>query len=299
MYLAIIGPALIGISAACISWWLGWRVGDVFPGLQGWWSRQSRARDVLRRLAKPERLDETGKSAAVFSLSAIRPTWIGMIVGLVGAMAAKDWLVSPVLFLLAYVVGRVQQTHQEGAQWEKDAADAAALIEGFRSVFAVRHTQFGGLEEAAKMIPDGRVAAAVRHAVAMNRLGRSVEECWRSMRDINNPFLNDFIFILERIELADAALTDQNLRGLLARVERRQQRANRARVVLSRVRGTARLLQGGLLAALLVSLVVNLWRSYWLGSINTRIMFLLIAGAVALVTVYLEQQYVLLQEEIS
>ncbi len=222
-----------------------------------------------------------------------------MIVGLVGATAAKDLLVSPVLFLLAYVVGRVQQTHQEGAQWEKDAADAAALIEGFRSVFAVRHTQFGGLEEAAKMIPDGRVAAAVRHAVAMNRLGRSVEECWRSMRDINNPFLSDFIFILERIELADAALTDQNLRGLLARVERRQERANRARVVLSRVRGTARLLQGGLLAALLVSLVVNLWRSYWLGSINTRIMFLLIAGAVALVTVYLEQQYVLLQEEIS
>jgi len=297
-------PAAAGLGVASLGWllldWLASLLGRLKQRFQ-----HSRQANALTRLAAVMQGDlvealPAGNSTrrSVVSLPALFPILVAAA-GLVGAIVASDWLLSPALLLIGLWGAYMFRTYQGKSERRQDADHIQSLIETFSSVWMVRQSVFAALEEGVCLLPDGAVRDVIVEADNRYRLNAALVECLAPLHRLRSPHLDEFAYILERVATSDLEVTAEMLAQLKTRVKNQRARENRARVTTARLRSMVRVMQGALGAALVASLTLGLWRAYWLETFGHRLLFMaLVLGGIGM-SAYFEGRVNNLGEELS
>lgn len=173
----------------------------------------------------------------------------------------------------------------------------AELINSFRSVFRLRPTVFSALEEANKKIPPP-TGTAVNHAVTTFYVTSLPRRALDELRlRIDDPYMNQFIYILERGEDAkhDDILTA--LEGLMLRLRRAREMRDQSEVNMTVVSGQTRIIQ--LIAVTLVTVVgiVPMLRVAY-ESMAGQMVFLFFATIGVVTSWYIENKATKLKERV-
>jgi hypothetical protein len=138
--------------------------------------------------------------------------------------------------------------------------EVAELVVAFRSVFRVRPTVFSALEEANRKI-EPPVGTAVSHAVTtfyVTSLPRRALDELRAR--VENPYMDQLIYILERGEDAKHEDILSALEGLIARLRRARDLRDQSEVNLTVINGQTRIIQMIAIAAVLLVGIIPAFR---------------------------------------
>lgn len=128
------------------------------------------------------------------------------------------------------------------------------LVAAFKSVFRIRPTVFSALEEANKKIP-APTGAALAHAVTTFYVTSLPRRALDELRErIKDPYMEQFIYILERGEDSKHDDIMGALEGLLHRIKRAKEIRDQSEVSMTVINGQTRIIQ---IISLLIVLVVG------------------------------------------
>lgn len=171
------------------------------------------------------------------------------------------------------------------------------LVHQFRSVFRIRPTVFSALEEANRKI-DAPTGAAVSHAVTTFYVTALPRRAFDELRlRIENPYMDQFIYILERGEDAKHEDILEALDGLLKRLRRARDVRDKSEVNMTVISGQTRIIQ--LIAVSLVTIVAiapGLRLAY--ESPIGQIVFLVIASVGVITSWYIDRKSQSLRERV-
>jgi hypothetical protein len=171
------------------------------------------------------------------------------------------------------------------------------LVNAFRSVFRIRPTVFSALEEANKKI-EPPVGTAVAHAVTTFYVTALPTRAFSELRDrIANPYMDQFVYILERGEDARHDDIMSALQGLLQRLRRARELRDHSEVNLTVVNGQTRIIQ--LIAVTLVMVVgavPTLRQAY--ESVSGQLIFVVIASVGVLTSWIIDGRSAALKERV-
>jgi len=127
------------------------------------------------------------------------------------------------------------------------------LMNAFRSVFRIRPTVFSALEEANRKIGPP-VGNAVDHAVTTFYVTAMPRRAFSELRDrIDNPYMDQFVYILERGEDAKHEDVMKALTGLQERLRRAREIRDHSEVNMTVITGQTKIIQ--LIAVGLVTVI--------------------------------------------
>lgn len=119
----------------------------------------------------------------------------------------------------------------------------AELVPSFRAVFRIRPTVFSALEEANRKVPPP-VGSAVSHAVTTFYVTSVPRRALEELRlRITNPYMEQFIYILERGEDAKHEDILTALDGMLMRLRRARDIRDHSEVNMTVINGQTRIMQ--------------------------------------------------------
>ena len=224
----------------------------------------------------------TGRST--FSIRYAFPL-MSLAAGLLAAVVAWDWLLSPWLAALGYLGFRGMQAGRQQATGEAVGDDLERLLNSFRSIWSVQASLFGALEDAAGDLEPGAVQAAVRQAADRARTGMAVEESLTPLCGLPSRVARQVAYVLEQLPNSDEVTGRRVLDELEVRLRRARRLRERAGTVLVLTRLTLRALQVANGVAIVVALTLPLWADFFTASIGRRMTFiaatLMVAGGSA------------------
>jgi hypothetical protein len=136
----------------------------------------------------------------------------------------------------------------------------AELVPSFRAVFRIRPTVFSALEEANRKVPPP-VGAAVGHAVTTFYVTSIPRRALDELRArIQNPYMEQFIYILERGEDAKHEDILVALDGMLNRLRRARDIRDHSEVNMTVINGQTRMMQFIAIATVTIVGVVPTFR---------------------------------------
>jgi Flp pilus assembly protein TadB len=133
------------------------------------------------------------------------------------------------------------------------SAQVSELVSAFKSVFRIRPTVFSALEEANRKMPPP-VGTAVAHAVTTFYVTSMPQRAFNELRArIQDPYLDQFVYILERGEDARHEDIVNALNDLQLRLRRAREMRDQSEVNMTVISGQTRIIQ--MIAVFLVSVV--------------------------------------------
>lgn len=173
----------------------------------------------------------------------------------------------------------------------------ADLVASFKSVFRIRPTVFNALEEANKKIPRP-VGPAVAHAVTTFYVTALPSRAWSELRErIQDPYMEQFVYILQRGEDAKHDDIMIALEGLLKRLRRARELRDKSEVNMTVVTGQTRIIQLIALGMIAVIGFIPMLRELYEYPIG-QVMFIFIAGVSVLTSYVIERKSVTLKEKV-
>jgi hypothetical protein len=171
------------------------------------------------------------------------------------------------------------------------------LVHQFRSVFRIRPTVFSALEEANRKI-EAPTGAAVSHAVTTFYVTALPKRAFEELRErIQNPYMDQFIYILERGEDARHEDILEALDGLLKRLRRARDVRDKSEVNMTVISGQTRIIQ--IIAVSLVTIVAiapGLRLAY--ESPIGQVVFIVIASVGVITSWYIDRKSQALRERV-
>jgi len=183
------------------------------------------------------------------------------------------------------------------------SVQVAELVQSFRSVFRIKPTVYSALEESNKKIPPP-TGKAVSHAVTTYYVTSLARRALDELRArINNPYMEQFIYILERADDAKHEDIMRALDGLLLRLRRAREIRDQSEVNMTVVTGQTRVIQLIAVALVLVVGVVDKLRVAYEnapGQIMSfgQMIFLFFATVGVLTSWYIDNQATKLKERV-
>lgn len=171
------------------------------------------------------------------------------------------------------------------------------LVVSFRAVFRVRPTVFSALEEANRKV-DPPVGTAVSHAVTtfyVTSLPRRALDELRAR--IQNPYMEQFIYILERGEDAKHEDILTALEGLIKRLRRARDIRDQSEVNMTVINGQTRIIQLIAVATVLVVALIPAFRIAY-ENILGQILFYIIATVGVGTSWYIDRKASQLKERV-
>jgi hypothetical protein len=171
------------------------------------------------------------------------------------------------------------------------------LVHQFRSVFRIRPTVFSALEESNRKI-EPPVGNAVSHAVTTFYVTSLPRRAFDELRHrIDNPYMDQFIYILERGEDARHEDILDALDGLLLRLRRARDIRDHSEVNMTVLTGQTRIIQ--LIAVTLITVVgvIPMFRAAY-ESAPGQLLFILIASVGVLTSWYIDRRSTALKERV-
>jgi len=172
------------------------------------------------------------------------------------------------------------------------------LVASFRSIYQLKPTIFSALDEAKSKVDEplrSYVTAAVQAFYITARQDKALEEL---RRRANNPYINQFIYILRMSELGRKETVLQALDDLGERLRRAEDLRRESEVSLTVITSQTRVIQAISLFIVFVIALIPLLRSAYTISWGRQLLFIVIASIGVLTSFYIEQQVTSLKERI-
>jgi len=236
------------------------------------------------------------------------PILLGLVLAVLMALpperGANEPLPTPPLLVCGYVlaVGILISVYLvRRSRWltrGKLDRQVGQLVASFRSIYQLKPTIFSALEEAKSKVDEplrSYVTAAVQTFYITARQDRALEEL---RRRANNPYINQFIYILRMSELGRKETVLKALDDLGERLRRAEDLRRESEVSLTVITSQTRIIQAISLFIVFVIALVPLLRSAYTISWGRQLLFIVIASIGVLTSYYIEQQVTSLKERI-
>ncbi|MBU4353049.1 MAG: hypothetical protein KJ939_08285 [Nanoarchaeota archaeon] len=277
---------------------------DVSTGLIGYIRRQLQPRVMWRlltviqedptRQAVQKQGERISARLLLYSLSRLRVAWIA--VGVLAALLLSDAMLSPVALTAILVTGelyRAQLYHQRMGRLNEDVGN---LVVQFQSRYPLNRSLVKTLQEAANVLPSGETRSAVESTLARLRMNMATAEAVKPLQSLPHPVMRQLAGLIAEVQDTNQDVFLETLRLLQEEVESKLDLRQQARQSLTLVRGTARILQIVLLAALVAACILPAWRHYFVSSAKNWLLLLSMLAVGALGSLYVEAE--LLQLEV-
>ena len=182
----------------------------------------------------------------------------------------------------------------------EQVTDAVAeLIAAYYSAYLVIPTVFGALSEAIKNQTNPFLQIAVQRALDAFGTGRTAEEVLDQLdREVQNPYLSQFAFILRHTSESNQREILNTLRDLGNRLDQRKRLKDRSRVALALVSGTVRFLQAANGGVITLAVLASFWWAFYSASVSHQAMLMIGGTFVLLGSWYFENQVFQLRERV-
>jgi hypothetical protein len=204
------------------------------------------------------------------------------------ALAVRDLLLSPLvlLFGLLLIAWMNFQTRQnERGRINEDAEMAALQMRSLLIVDRSLLNALNGIE-----LPPGVLKRSVQQVVTRLQMHQPPEQSAQSLKGLPGTVTARLAALIAN----SARITDEIQSSLLVALEQEAHRQkllrSKMRQTLALVRGTIRLLQGVVAAAMLFVLLSPIWRSFFLQDIPHRTLLTVLMVCAALASLYFEYE---------
>jgi len=264
----------------------------------GMWVFQRRRPRWLQQMERQQKRLQSVNPKQGNSISRI--VILGLAVGL-GVKAALTGGLLVAIFLIAMGCALyLYMGQRQGSMAREQVTDAVGeLIAAYYSAYLVIPTVFGALSEAIKTQTNLFLQNAVQHALDAFSTGKTAEEVLDQLdREVQNPYLSQFVFILRHTSESNQKEILNTLRDLSNRLDQRKRLKDRSRVALALVSGTVRFLQAANGAVMALAVLAPFWWNFYASSVSRQAL-LMIGGTIALLgSWYFENQLIQLRERV-
>jgi hypothetical protein len=175
--------------------------------------------------------------------------------------------------------------------------EVTELVNAFRSVFRIRPTVFSALEEANRKI-EPPVGTAVAHAVTTFYVTSLPQRAFSELRQrVQNPYMDQFVYILERGEDARHEDIMEALSDLINRLRRAREIRDQSEVNMTVITGQTRVIQVIAIALVIVVASVPGLRDAYETAVG-QILFIIIASVGVLTSTFIDRRATALKERV-
>ena len=266
-------------------------------GFGQWIFRRRRPR-WLQQIEQQQKHLQSSNAKQSNSISRI--VVLGLSIGL-GVKAALTGGILVAVFLICLGLAMYFYLGQRaGSMSREQVTDAVAeLVAACYSAYLVIPTVFGALSEAIKTQTNLFLRSAVQHALDGFGTGKTSEEVLEQLdREVQNPYLSQFAFILRHTSESNQKEILNTLRDLTSRLDQRKRLKDRSRVALALVSGTVRFLQAANGAVMALAVLAPFWWDFYSSTVSRQAL-LMIGGTIAILgSWYFENQLTQLRERV-
>lgn len=171
------------------------------------------------------------------------------------------------------------------------------LVRAFHSIYKLKPSVFSALEEARKKV-DEPLQSHVALAVQAFYISASPDRAYNELRRrVSNPYLEQFLYILERTETASREAVLRALEGLIERLQRHEELRIQSEVNLAVITGQTLFIQ-------IISLIIVFFiaftglREAYTRSIPAQLFFIAVATLGVITSYYIDRRTISLKERI-
>ena len=204
------------------------------------------------------------------------------------ALAVHDYLLSPLVIIIGVTVlawSNFQQKQVERAQINEDAEAVALQI---RSLMSVDHSLLNALMKV--KLPMGVMNRAIEQVTSRLKMHQPPAQAAQALKGLPGTVTSRLSALIAN----NAQLTDKIQEELLVSLEQEAHRQkllrSKTRQSLSLVRGTIRLLQGVVAAAVAFVMLSPTWRDFFLQDVSHRVLLTVMICGVVLASLYFEYE---------
>jgi hypothetical protein len=236
--------------------------------------------DRLRHRSPLLRLEQVQVRMPRRSAPAARRTNLGRVLWMAAALCVAALARDGLLSVYALVIGGVMAWRSNGQATQQRAVmseQLEALVWRFKAIHSTSRSVMDSLEISASKLPKGLLRQAVMDCVARARMARGdMQDNLKSLAELGDPHVEQFAFILERIELSDTDTVASVLSEFHDRLRTRRVLRGRAHASMSAVSLTRNVLQGSLAAVAVLMLAVPDTHAYYTGTFANRLLFVVV-----------------------
>lgn len=208
-----------------------------------------------------------------------------------------SYLVAAFIFVIGLFWAYRQTKKEAISRQNLITIQVGELIHQFKSVFRIRPTVFNALEEANRKI-EPPVGQAIAHAVTTFYVTALPQRAFSELKEkIQDPYMEQFVYILQRGEDAKHEDIMKALDGLLLRMRRARELRDQSEVNMTVITGQTRIIQ--LIAVILVMVVglIPLFRVAY-EQLPGQLLFMVIAGIGVGTSFYIDRKAQALREKV-
>lgn len=238
-------------------------------------AQRLRRRSPLARLEPVAGQSPRRSASTARGLRPGRMLWIAVAACI--AALARDPLLSVYILILGGVMAWRAGRQAASAQLGVVSAQLESLVWRFKAIHSTSRSVMDSLEISASKLPEGLLKQAALDCVARARMARGdMQDNLKPLTDLGDPHVEQFAFILERIELSDTDTVASVLSEFHDRLRTRRVLRGRARASMSAVNLTRNVLQGSLALVAVLMLAVPDTRAYYTDTLANRLLFVVV-----------------------
>jgi hypothetical protein len=202
------------------------------------------------------------------------------------ALAVHDFLLSPLMLLFGLLIVAwidFQARQNERGRVNEDSEIAALQLRALLNVDHSLLNALSGIE-----LPEGVLKRSLQQVVARLQMHQPPDQAARALKGLPGAVTARLSALIAH----SARITDEVQASLLAALEQEAHRQkllrSKMRQTLALVRGTIRLLQGVVAAAMTFVLLSPIWRSFFLQDIPHRTLLTVLLACTVLASLYFE-----------
>ena len=208
----------------------------------------------------------------------------------------------PLVSIYVAVVGVLTSLYlirrSRGEERAKIDMEVAKLAEAFRSIYKIRPSIFSALEEARLKVAQP-LRTHVTAAVETFYITSSAKRAFAELRQrVDNPYLNQFLYILERSETARREAVLEALDDLIKRLRRHEELRRATETNLTVITGQTQII---LIISVLMTFAIALidpLRTVYTGSLGGQLLFIIVA-TIGVYTAYrIDKKVISLKERV-
>jgi len=192
-----------------------------------------------------------------------------------------------------YLIGR-----SRGEERAKIDVEVAKLAEAFRSIYKIRPSIFSALEEARLKVAQP-LRTHVTAAVETFYITSSPKRAFAELRErVDNPYLNQFLYILERRETARREAVLEALDDLIARLRRHEELRRATETNLTVITGQTQIILIISVLMIFAIALIDPLRTVYTGSLGGQLLFIGVA-TIGVYTAYrIDRKVISLKERV-
>jgi pilus assembly protein TadC len=234
-----------------------------------------------------------------------RPAWLNYppriyipaVLGVILALIYRASMISPFFLIIGFGITWYLSLRLHIAARLKQDSQILELAVAFRGIFKVRPAVFAALEEARKKVGEPlneHVAATVQAFYVTSSPQKAYAELQRRVR---NPYMDQFVFILERSETASRDIVYTALEQLIHRMRRHEELRSKSEVNLAAITGQTTFIQ---VLSLIIIFGIGLTavRNFYVNSTNTQLLFIGLVTVALATSWYIDRRTQAIKERV-